>query len=145
MENEPEDGIRTPQRAHREARLSGVMEAWENGEALEVGYHQGGFLHYNLHPHDRLPAFHDTAAFWRKGPKDPIRPWYSNEIPVGNWIRWKTNPSNEYLIVPPYGRKPDDVHIFKKGGSYAYKVGTCAKYMQHSADRVNWLPCGVRP
>ena len=103
-----------------------VMVGWADGK--EVQYRSLFSDVWEDVGEDSNQAWNWTAFLYRLKPAVTLRPWTSDEVPLGAWMRNKTN--DRWIIV----------HI-------QYSSANRAKWLdeyEHSTDGgLTWKPCGV--
>jgi hypothetical protein len=100
-----------------------IMQAFVDGKGVISSY---------------APAVTADDPYWNWGndtkkyhikPTPTFRPWTEDEVPLGAWIRMKSNPTYRWVIGNT-GSHDDRLKL--------------AENHEHSTDKgVTWLPCGV--
>jgi len=101
-----------------------VMQAFVDGKEVEV-------LHRGLEGSVTTtnPSWNWTNCFFRIKPTATLRPWNSDEVPLGAWMRVKLDPKYRWLL-------------FNVGNDDARRIFFLDN--EHSIDKgVTWNPCGV--
>ncbi len=71
-----------------------VMDAWVKGKSIECAERN------NLKWGETLsPAWNWSNYTYRIKPTLKLRPWTSDEVPLGAWIRTLINPANRWVIT----------------------------------------------
>ena len=117
-----------------------VMQAWVEGKEIEVS--QINENKYELYEGDTPEwLFGNLSWKWRIKPSPNYRPWKTEEVPLGAWLRWINEKMIIYLIVTVV-----DEQLYVIGKSISpVDLDVILKYCEHSTDKgKTWHPCGVR-
>ena len=100
-----------------------IMQAYVDGKKVEYEHPNGIWM---LTP---TPCWNWNSGEYRIKPTPVLRPWTTDEVPLGAWVLEKANRERRWLIT--------DVH------DQEFRSDLLKLY-EHSTDGgKNWLPCGV--
>ena len=100
-----------------------VMQAYVDGKEVEYQI-RGGHWVAAMPPNWNWPN-----TQYRIKPTPILRPWTSDEVPLGAWMRFKLIPSERYLITQ---------------STLSLPLQQWFQDREHSIDGgKTWLPCGV--
>lgn len=131
---------RTPQQAMADAIKSGAVQAFADGNPIQVENYGTSdwtpFMHTD-------PEFHSPGWGWRPAPTPRLRPRNPEEVPVG--ALWRDADGSVYLIL---ARVPDGIVMATCDGKgvSTYDIDVIAgDGTSHSLDGgKTWHPCGVQ-
>lgn len=122
---------RTPQQAFLDSKPA--QEAWLAGKPIQFKFiHDDDTEYKDFIGHQ--PGFCSREVIWRPKPEPEKVPFNQQTIPADAWFRFKDNTTNFHCTykVTPKG-------ISLNGTFYTYEQLT--EWVEHSTDRINWLPC----
>jgi hypothetical protein len=99
-----------------------IMQAFVDGKEVESMY-DGKWV-------SRIkPSWNWALCFYRIKPTPTFRPWTADEVPLGAWLRDKSDKAGRRLLICAY-EEEHRIHWLN--------------HHEHSIDKgVTWLPCGV--
>jgi len=101
-----------------------IMQAWVGGKEVECADVENPRWGSTL-----MPAWNWSDYIYRIKPTAKLRPWTSDEVPIGAWMRTQIDREYRWLIVNS-GHRPHRASWLKE--------------CEHSTDGgKTWLPCGV--
>jgi hypothetical protein len=99
-----------------------VMQAWVDGKELEV-------REVDEWRRTFIPLWQWHTNDYRIKPTPVLRPWTADEVPLGAWLRDKSDKAGRRLLICAY-EEEHRIHWLN--------------HHEHSTDKgVTWLPCGV--
>lgn len=107
-------------------------------EGKRVQFHQDKEVWINL---KKNVDFQEHPSNYRIAPEPKLRPWKSEEVPLGAWVRYKkpTTHTGKWLITGV-----GDSGEIGVAGWYFYTNTYLLDQYEHSTDGgKTWLPCGV--
>jgi hypothetical protein len=130
----------------RQAEINKVRAAYESGKTIQWralkcgdGWIDAG-KNWTQDDWDAVLEFNQPV---RVKPEPRLRPWKTEEVPVGALLHWNNSVEHTYLIVSHYADE-GKVRVFKRDGIKTYDYRTLANYCSYSTDGgKTWSKCGV--